>query len=146
VYNSQAVKSRELFIEQLYKGTGILTQCPTCHLHTFGLKHVQYSMWYYNMNTKGKTLCILLAECCERYNVLCIPEDMITDDSPQEALEVIISSRQEGVHTSNSWLTSWKTYINLDILSNKIHMPQAYSISISSSLEWLSSNKRSTII
>jgi hypothetical protein len=43
-----------------------------------------------------------LAECCEHHNVLCIPEDVTTDDSQKEALG-IRSSREKGLHTSKSW-------------------------------------------
>jgi len=37
------------------------------------------------MNIKEKTLCMLLAECFEHHNVLCIPEDVTTDDSQKDA-------------------------------------------------------------
>jgi hypothetical protein len=57
------------------------------------------------MNIKEKTLCILLAECCQHHNVLCMPEDVTIDDSQKEALG-IKSSREKGVHTSKSWSTS----------------------------------------
>jgi hypothetical protein len=69
--------------------------CPTGHLHTFRMKHIEYSMWYYNTNIKGKTLCILLAECCEHYNILCIPENVTTDDSQKEALGKEVWERKD---------------------------------------------------
>jgi len=37
-----------------------------------------------------------LAECCEHHNVLCIPEDVTTDDSQKEALG-IKHLREKGV-------------------------------------------------